>query len=304
MDPSTLFYIGLGLLAVSVSLAIIYPRPTPFQMLVFRGLFAFSAAAIASSIPGFLKFESQIVSAGGALGVFVLIYLLNPPRLIQSGSYQSVRGRWSKQAPKTSAIPLRGDLTTDRPDTDELQQLEAWTSELASQENASRYAQKPRWMQVLGLLLLSGLLSLAAWSLRRSSGVEPSRRGVRSVAVMTLRTAPGDTATRFLAEGLPEKLGDTLATFGVQTISHSSVLGLEGSPDSITAGKELGVQAVLEGSIWRFGSKFRVHLELVDTRTGFHIWRGTFIVEGEDLFGVEDETAAKITSQLRSALIM
>ena len=83
MELPALFAIGLILLAISIVLAITFPNPTPHQERVFRGLFGLAAACIASEIPGFLNINSKIVSAGGALAVFVLIYLLNPPKLIQ-----------------------------------------------------------------------------------------------------------------------------------------------------------------------------------------------------------------------------
>ncbi len=79
-----LFTLGLVLLAISIVVALVLPHPTEWQMYIFRGLFGFSGAAIASEIPGFLQFESKFVSAGGALAVFVLIYLLNPPKLMKS----------------------------------------------------------------------------------------------------------------------------------------------------------------------------------------------------------------------------
>ncbi len=83
-----MFYIGLILLAFSVLIAIRFPEPTPFQAYIFRGLFALSGAAIASEVPGFFEVNSGLVSAGGALGVLAALYLLNPPKLIQSAKHQ------------------------------------------------------------------------------------------------------------------------------------------------------------------------------------------------------------------------
>ena len=83
-----LFYVGLILLAFSVLIAIRVPEPTPFQAYIFRGLFAFSGAAITSEVPGFFEVESGAVRAGGALGVFAALYLLNPPKLIQSATHR------------------------------------------------------------------------------------------------------------------------------------------------------------------------------------------------------------------------
>ena len=88
MVPTPVFYTGLILLAFSVFFAIRFPEPTPFQMYVFRGLFALSGAAVASEIPGFFEVRSGLVRAGGALGVLAVLYLLNPPKLIQSAKHR------------------------------------------------------------------------------------------------------------------------------------------------------------------------------------------------------------------------
>jgi hypothetical protein len=56
-------------------LAIAYPRPTPFQVFVFRTILSVAAAGAAALIPGFLEVEiSNWVRAGGALAVFVIVY--------------------------------------------------------------------------------------------------------------------------------------------------------------------------------------------------------------------------------------
>ena len=83
MELPGLVILGLILLTVSLVLAFAVPSPTRFQEMIFRGLFGLAAASIASEIPGILDINSKVVSASGALAVFVLIYLFNPPKLIQ-----------------------------------------------------------------------------------------------------------------------------------------------------------------------------------------------------------------------------
>ncbi|EXS34147.1 hypothetical protein [Acinetobacter sp. 826659] len=68
--------------------AIFIPSPTPTQFFVFRGVFAVSLAAIAAIIPGLLNVESRFhkfsIRATGAIAVFVIVWLLNPPALVGS----------------------------------------------------------------------------------------------------------------------------------------------------------------------------------------------------------------------------
>ncbi|MGF1719664.1 hypothetical protein L4D20_06405 [Vibrio kyushuensis] len=64
------------------------PNPTTTQFFIFRGVFAISLAAIAAIIPGLLNVESRFqkfsIKATGAIAVFVIVFLLNPPALIGS----------------------------------------------------------------------------------------------------------------------------------------------------------------------------------------------------------------------------
>ncbi len=78
---------GLSFLAIMLVIAFFIPEPTIFQIFVFRVVLAIAAAAFGATIPGFLEIKlplwgKGLISAGGALGLFVLIYQVNPPGLI------------------------------------------------------------------------------------------------------------------------------------------------------------------------------------------------------------------------------
>lgn len=78
--------IGVIFLFLSGIAAIFIPSPTEWQLFVFRGVFAISLSAIITIIHGFIEIESRSKSvtifAGGAVAIFVLIWLVNPPGLI------------------------------------------------------------------------------------------------------------------------------------------------------------------------------------------------------------------------------
>ena len=74
---SILCIIGLPLFALAV------PHPSEWQLYVFRTLLALGVGAIGSLIPGLfeIKFRKTIRAAGG-LGLFAMVYLINPPALL------------------------------------------------------------------------------------------------------------------------------------------------------------------------------------------------------------------------------
>jgi hypothetical protein len=99
--PSTwekiaVFVFGLIFVVVLLVMAIAVPNPTEFQLLVFRIVLALAAAGVAAIIPGFLNIESRTalyaVRAGGAMGVFLLVYLVNPPALIHTEQRVTIPG--------------------------------------------------------------------------------------------------------------------------------------------------------------------------------------------------------------------
>jgi len=108
-----LFGFGLTFLATRLVLAVRFPYPTVDQQGVFRTVLSLSAAGVAAVIPGLAEFESQVatttISATGALGVFVLVYLFDP------GSVRNVmnsRGRNEshKHRPPEWAVSLSSQV--------------------------------------------------------------------------------------------------------------------------------------------------------------------------------------------------
>ena len=77
------FSFGVAFVIVLLLLAVAISNPTPFQYTVFRVVLALAAAGVAAMIPGFLQVNiSSWLRAGGALGVFAVVYFYNPAELI------------------------------------------------------------------------------------------------------------------------------------------------------------------------------------------------------------------------------
>ena len=78
---------GVSFVIVMLFIAISFPNPTDFQIFIFRVVLALSASGIGAVIPGFINLEMtkeklMLVRAGGAIALFLLIYLINPPVLV------------------------------------------------------------------------------------------------------------------------------------------------------------------------------------------------------------------------------
>jgi hypothetical protein len=76
---------GVVFLLIVLIITVYFPKPADFQVFVFRVVLSLAAGAIAAIVPGFFHIESRlrrnVVKASGAIGISVLVYLTNPPRL-------------------------------------------------------------------------------------------------------------------------------------------------------------------------------------------------------------------------------
>ncbi|HKK07572.1 MAG TPA: hypothetical protein VKA44_01660, partial [Gemmatimonadota bacterium] len=67
-------------------------------------------------------------------------------------------------------------------------------------------------------------------------------------------------------------------------------------------GQELGVAALLEGSVQRAGNQVLINVQLIDARTDGHLWAQDYTRTLENVFGVEGEVAQKVADALRARL--
>ena len=90
IDRIAVFSFGVGILVLVIVLAVFFPEPTSFQYLVFRSAMALAAAGIAVYLPGSIHVNyGKSIRAGGAIAIFVLIWLFNPASLISKPQHDS-----------------------------------------------------------------------------------------------------------------------------------------------------------------------------------------------------------------------
>ncbi|MCP4700757.1 MAG: hypothetical protein GY862_28470 [Gammaproteobacteria bacterium] len=81
------FFFGFVFIVTMILLATAYPNPTNFQYAVFRIVLALAAAGVAGIIPGMIQLKVEpntkfVIQAGGALAVFVIVYMQAPAALL------------------------------------------------------------------------------------------------------------------------------------------------------------------------------------------------------------------------------
>ena len=160
------------------------------------------------------------------------------------------------------------------------------------------------------LALLAAVVIVAGgwWAIRaqaRGPDAAGGRLGQpRSIAVLPFRNLRGDSSGDYFSDGVTEEILHTLVQIPeLQVAGRASAFQFKGQAiDAREAGRQLGVAAVLEGSIQREGTKVRITTRLIDTRTGYQIWSGKFDRQLADLFAVEDEISQALADRLKVSL--
>jgi serine/threonine-protein kinase len=125
-----------------------------------------------------------------------------------------------------------------------------------------------------------------------------------SIVVLPFANTGGDPENEFFSDGITEEIINALTRVpSIDVVARTSAFAFKGkNADVRTIGRELGVGAVLEGSVRKFGKRLRVTVQLINVADGFHLWSDRFDREVEDIFAIQDEISGTITRTLTERL--
>jgi serine/threonine-protein kinase len=126
----------------------------------------------------------------------------------------------------------------------------------------------------------------------------------KSVAVLPFENMSTDPENEYFSDGITDDIIAQLSKVSaLKVISRTSSMQYKKTTKKIaTIADELGVGAVLEGSVRRAGQRVRIVVHLVDPKTEQHLWGDTFDRQLADIFEVQSEVAQQITGALKLAL--
>jgi adenylate cyclase len=135
-----------------------------------------------------------------------------------------------------------------------------------------------------------------------SAGLAPLDKP--SIAVLAFQNMSGDPEQEYFADGITDDvITDLSKVGGLLVIARNSSFAYKGrAVDIRVVARELGVRAVLEGSIRRAGNRVRITAQLIDAETGGHLWADRFDRELSDIFAVQDEVTRRIVDALKIKL--
>jgi len=193
------------------------------------------------------------------------------------------------------------------------------TDELAAQPAAvEKVANRQRllWVLSAGMCILA---ALTVWWWNGATGrpaevevtlpvsqVAPTARRTlpNSVAVLPFTNLSPDADDAFFAAGMHEEIINRLFRWReLSVIARTSVLGYADTSKSVQEiAAELGVQALMTGTVRYEGNRVRIALQLIDAQTAQLLWSETFDRQLDDLFGIQQEIASSVARRLNATL--
>jgi serine/threonine-protein kinase len=151
------------------------------------------------------------------------------------------------------------------------------------------------------IFFLLALIGLGYWLLGNRAA---TTKQIDSIAVMPFVNESGNADVEYLSDGMTETLIGSLSQLpNLNVKSRSSVFRYKGkTTDAKTIGKELEVQAILNGRVGQRGDQLTLSLEMVDARTENVIWIEQYNRKQADLVTLQSDVARDVSSKLKAKL--
>ncbi len=170
-----------------------------------------------------------------------------------------------------------------------------------------------RWRN-LGLSFAVIVLLSVAWFLKSSGRMQgifgpsnpaataaPRATRIDSIAVLPLENLSNDPGQEYFTDGMTDELINDLAQLGtLRVISRTSVMHYKGGHATVPQiGRELGVDALVEGTVERVADRVRIRVQLIDTASDRHLWARSYDHELKDVLFLQSTAAHDIVAEIQ-----
>jgi TolB-like protein/DNA-binding winged helix-turn-helix (wHTH) protein len=154
------------------------------------------------------------------------------------------------------------------------------------------------WLVTGGVAVLA--LVAVTYFMTRSRAGDATRPKIKSLAVLPLKNLSGDPTQEYLADGMTEALIGRLSRIhDLRVISRTSVMRFKDTQLSVPEiARTLRVDAIVEGSVIREGSRIRVTAQLIRGATDEHFWSAAYDRELPDALALQSEVAQSIAGKV------
>jgi TolB-like protein/DNA-binding winged helix-turn-helix (wHTH) protein/tetratricopeptide (TPR) repeat protein len=179
--------------------------------------------------------------------------------------------------------------------------------EVSPPESAPRRTRLRAWViaagaaiACLGLLVGTNVGGVRDWAAARWR----STPQISALAVIPLENLSRDPEQEYFADGITDALITDLAKVSnVRVTSRTSIIRYKGTKKSIRdIGRELNVDAVVEGTVTRSGNRIRITAQLIQVSTDMHLWAETYERDVSEILAVQNEVATDIARRVSTVV--
>ena len=202
---------------------------------------------------------------------------------------------------KTARPPDPRDLSAQTPEA-----LSAVIAKCLEKDQAGRYQRVEALAAALHDIAEGLVVAEKSRQQGRTDAFTPAgTRLLNSIAVLPFRDLSPQGDQAYFCEGLAEEIITALAKIrSLEVAAMSSTFSEKfKNQDVREIGRELGVAAVLEGSVRKGDNRLRVTAQLINVATGYNLWSEKYERTIEDVFAIQDEITLSIVDRLKVKLM-
>lgn len=157
------------------------------------------------------------------------------------------------------------------------------------------------WLVIAAFFAAIVAIAIDVGGVHRLGGGRPAAvPHIASLAVIPLENLSGDPEQEFFADGMTDALITDLAKMGsLRVTSRTSVMRYKATKQTIKdIGRELDVDAVVEGTVMRAGSRVRITAQLIQVSTDMHLWAETYERDLSEVFELQRAVATDIARRI------
>src|SRR5207248_1870408 len=152
--------------------------------------------------------------------------------------------------------------------------------------------------------LAASVSAVAGVAGKTNAGRQPHRREL-SICVLPFANMSGDAEQEYFSDGISEDITTDLSNVSaLEVVARNTAFTFKGKSVNVCdVARKLGVSHVLEGSVRKAGNRVRITAQLIDGRSGGHVWADRYDRDLTDIFAIQDEISKAIVDALKVRLL-